>query len=198
MHAFESKTVLLRYGNTNTFLIRGEKGSLLIDTDYAGTLSAFYKAIGENHIRVSEITWILATHYHPDHIGLVGELMRQGVRLLLLDSQVGSVHYSDGIFREDPTLRYIPVDETKASVISSEESRTFLQSLGISGEIIKTPSHSPDSISVILDKGDCIVGDLEPFGYLEAYEKNPELEKDWENILDHKIQRIFYAHIPVR
>ena len=35
----------LRYGNTNTFLIRGKSGYLLIDTDYAGTIQAFYGAI---------------------------------------------------------------------------------------------------------------------------------------------------------
>lgn len=27
-------------------------------------------------IKVSDITYVLATHYHPDHIGLVSELMR--------------------------------------------------------------------------------------------------------------------------
>lgn len=28
----------LKYGNTNTFFVRGTDGNLLIDTDYAGTL----------------------------------------------------------------------------------------------------------------------------------------------------------------
>lgn len=35
----------LRYGNTNTFLVQGENGYLLVDTDYAGTMPAFYRAI---------------------------------------------------------------------------------------------------------------------------------------------------------
>ena len=33
----------IRYGNTNTVLLQGDKGSILIDTDYAGTMPAFYK-----------------------------------------------------------------------------------------------------------------------------------------------------------
>lgn len=53
-----------------------DKGSILIDTDYAGTMPAFYKTIKGLGIRVSDITYVLATHYHPDHIGLVSELMR--------------------------------------------------------------------------------------------------------------------------
>ena len=37
--------IKLKYGNTNTFFIRGMSGNLLVDTDYAGTLPAFYRAI---------------------------------------------------------------------------------------------------------------------------------------------------------
>lgn len=40
----------LKYGNTNTFFIRGTNGSVLIDTDYAGTLSTFYREIKKHDI----------------------------------------------------------------------------------------------------------------------------------------------------
>ena len=66
----------LKYGNTNTFLVRGDSGYLLVDTDYAGTLPAFYGAIKKYNIKVSDISHILATHYHPDHIGLISVLMK--------------------------------------------------------------------------------------------------------------------------
>ena len=67
----------LKYGNTNTFLIPCSGGYLLLDTDYAGTLSAFYRAIKQAGIRVSDIRFVLATHYHPDHMGLIPELMKR-------------------------------------------------------------------------------------------------------------------------
>ena len=85
----------LKYGNTNTFLIGGSRSSLLVDTDYAGTLSAFYKSLKQSGIRVRDIGYVMATHYHPDHMGLVSELMKQGVKLLLLDVQ-RSYTLSDG------------------------------------------------------------------------------------------------------
>ena len=66
----------LKYGNTNTFFIRGIEGNLLIDTDYAGTLPAFYRTLKENNIKISDITYVLATHYHPDHMGIVSEIMK--------------------------------------------------------------------------------------------------------------------------
>jgi len=184
----------IRYGNTNTILLRGDRGSILIDTDYAGTMPAFYKAIKGLGIKVSDITYVLATHYHPDHIGLVSELMSQGVRLIIMESQTDLVHYSDGIFEKEPYLGYKTIDESRAQVLLFEDSRKFLKELGIEGKIISTPSHSEDSISVLLDDGTFIVGDLEPLEYLEAYEDNNKLKTDWDTLLRESPKRIIYAH----
>ena len=184
----------IRYGNTNTFLIRGDKGSILVDTDYAGTLQGFYRTIKSLDIKVKDITYVLATHYHPDHMGIVSELMEQGIKLIIMESQTGSVHYSDEIFARDPRLGYKPIDETQALVLAIDESREFLDKIGIQGEIISTPSHSEDSISVMLDDGTCLVGDLEPLEYLAAYEDNKELKSDWDTVLGFSPKRICYAH----
>ncbi|MCR4673091.1 MAG: MBL fold metallo-hydrolase, partial [Lachnospiraceae bacterium] len=66
--------IRLKYGNTNTFLIQGSIGSLLVDTDYAGTFRMFCMVLKENGLQIKDISYVLATHYHPDHIGLVSEL----------------------------------------------------------------------------------------------------------------------------
>ena len=65
--------IKLKYGNTNTFFIHGMNGNLLVDTDYAGTLPAFYRALKADNIKISDISYVVATHYHPDHIGLIRE-----------------------------------------------------------------------------------------------------------------------------
>ena len=184
----------LKYGNTNTFFIRGTAGNLLVDTDYAGTLPLFYKEIKRQDISMKDITYVLATHYHPDHIGLVSELMKQGVKLLLVDVQREYVGFSDEIFAREPRLGYEPINKEEATVITCEESRVFLRTLGIDGEIISTTSHSEDSVTLILDDGTCFVGDLEPMEYLGAYEENEKLAKDWERILSFQPKRICYAH----
>ena len=184
----------LKYGNTNTFLLQGEKGNILVDTDFAGTLPLFYKAIKENGILLKDITYLLATHYHPDHIGLASELMNHGIQLLIMESQKNLVHFSDEIFSRQPSLHYVPIDENKAKLLHFDESREFLKKLGLNGEIIPTPSHSEDSISIILDEGAAIVGDLEPIDYLEGYEDNSKLKKDWETILSFQPKIVYYAH----
>ena len=185
----------LNYGNTKTFLVKGSNSNLLIDTDYAGTLSSFYKALKQNDIKIRDIEYVMATHYHPDHMGLISELMNQGVKLLLIDVQKNYVHFSEPIFDREK-IKVTPIDEAKAIIISCEESRDFLKGIGISGQIVHTPSHSADSISLVLDDGDCFVGDLEPFEYIEAYKENTGLRKDWEKLLSFKPKRIYYSHRP--
>lgn len=61
--------IKLKYVNTNTYFVNG----LLIDTDYAGTLSAFYKEVKKNKISVTDIKYVVAAHYHPDHMGWVSD-----------------------------------------------------------------------------------------------------------------------------
>ncbi len=177
------------------FFVRSDNGGLLFDTDYAGTLPAFCKAVKQNGIAVKDIRYVLASHYHPDHMGLISELMKQGVKLLLADVQKDFIHYSDKIFERDK-IPYSPIDESSATVISCDESRCFLSCIGIHGEIVHTPSHSEDSISLVLDDGDCFVGDLEPFEYIEAYNENTSLKSDWKHILSLEPKRVFFSHIP--
>ncbi len=184
----------LCYGNTNSFFVKGARGGLLIDTDYAGTLRSFFKAIKAAGIDTKDISYVMATHYHPDHCGLIGELQELGVKLLLADVQKASVHFSDEIFSRDQKLAYKTVRDIDAEVIRCEDGRTFLDKLGIGGEIIPTPSHSIDSISVILDSGECIVGDLEPFEFAAGYENNTSLIADWERITAYRPNSILFAH----
>lgn len=182
--------IKLKYGKTNTYFING----LLIDTDYAGTLPAFYKEIKRNDISITDIKYVLATHYHPDHIGIIGELTALGVQLLLIEPQIKYVHFSDKILGRELRLDYKPIDESKAVVISCEESRSFLLGMGIQGEIIPTKSHSEDGVAVVLDDGNCFVGDHEPPEFIGAYENNAALKADWERILSHAPNTIFFGH----
>ena len=137
----------------------------------------------------------MATHYHPDHMGLIGELMKQGAKLLLPDVQRDFVRFSDDIFARDG-LSVTPVDETEAAVISCGDSRGFLRAMGISGEIIHTPSHSEDSVCLVLDSGDCFAGDLEPQEHIGLYDGNDGLRRDWDRLLSLRPRRIWYAHRP--
>ena len=181
----------LKYGNTNTYLIN----SLLFDTDMFGTIAAFYKCLKHNNIQLHDIKYVLCSHYHPDHMGLVSELMKEGIKLLLLDNQKAYIHFSDKIFGKQFGQKYNPIDEKNAVIISAQDSRSFLKKLGINGQIITTSSHSKDGIALILDDGQCFVGDLEPVEFIDGYENNDALKTDWENIRKLEPEIIYYGHV---
>ena len=184
----------IKYGNTNTYLIKGDSGHLLIDTDYAGTILDFYKAIKEVDVKICDITYVLATHYLPDHMGIISELMQQGVKLLIIDKQLNYVHFSDTIFSRDKRLNYKPIDDGDALIVTCHEAEKILYSIGVSANIVSTCSHSEDGIAIILNSGECFVGDLEPKEYLEAY-NNEQLKDDWENIAQYNPKIIYFGHM---
>ena len=182
----------IRYGNTNTFYVSGEKGDILVDTDWAGTLPAFYRAI-KDKVKVEQIKYLLITHYHPDHMGIAGELMELGIQLLLLDVQKEYVRYADPVFAKEKKRSYIPIHVDQATVITCRESRAFLKGLGINGEIIHTPGHSDDSISLVLDDGSAIVGDLYTWEAAMKYD-NPQVMDSWKLLISKGVNRAFYGH----
>ena len=188
------RTTLLKYGNTNTYLV----GPLLIDTDMAGTLPLFWRELKRQGAKPEQIAYVLATHYHPDHMGLIGELTQGGAKLLLMEHQLPFVHASDAIFTRMKSASFVPVDERRAAVLSCGDSRAFLAGIGIAGEIVPTASHSPDGAALVLDDGRAFVGDLEPREYLGGYDENEALRADWDRLLRLGAGIIHYGHSNVQ
>ena len=182
---------LLKYGNTNCYYIKGKKGSILVDTDWAGTLQAFYKKVKE--LNITNIDYLLITHYHPDHMGITQDIIDNvNVKLLVIDVQKDYIHCSDKIFEKNKNINFNPIC-TNALIISCKDSRRFLNDLGINGEIIYTPGHSDDSISLILDEGIALVGDLYDLNSAITF-NDEKINNSWNKILSHNISKIYYGH----
>lgn len=184
---------LLKYSTTNTYLIRGRGGYLLLDTGWAGTLPAFYRALGDLKVAAQEIWYVLITHYHPDHMGIAQDITETGAQLVIVDVQKNFVHGSDAIFAKEAKTPFTPVDESRAQVISCAESRAFLREFGIEGEILHSPGHSDDSISLWLDQGDLFVGDLNPL-YEREMHLGTQIDATWEMLLAKKPKTVYYGH----
>lgn len=183
----------LKYANTNTYLIKGKNGYILFDTDWAGTFLSFCKAIKKAGVEAREIQYLFLSHFHPDHMGIAQEIADLGITIVVLDVQREFIHSSDAIFEKDKKKRFRPIDDEKIQMLSLEDSRAFLEKVGIAGEIIYTPGHSDDSISLWLDEGILFVGDLNPLYELELH-KGTRIGESWETLLSRKPTRIYYGH----
>ena len=183
----------LKYSNTNTYLIKGNDGYILFDTDWAGTFSLFCKELGEKEIRAQDIKYLFISHFHPDHMGIAQEIADLGITIVVADVQESFIHSSDSVFAKDKRKNFKPIDDSKVQLITIAESRDFLRKIGIDGEILYTPGHSDDSISLWLDEGVLLVGDLNPLYELEMH-KGTQIAKSWELLLERNPKKIYYGH----
>ena len=183
----------LKYSATNTYLIEGGKGRILFDTGWAGTLPAFLQTLGELHIPVQDIDYILISHFHPDHMGIAQEIASYGPVIAAADVQKDFIHISDPVFAKEKNRYFRPVIEEKVRIVPIAESRSFLEETGISGELLYTPGHSDDSISLWLDEKILFVGDLNPLYELEMH-KGTSIEESWNKLLKLNPEMIFYGH----
>ncbi len=179
------------YDSTNYYLLDAKSGKLLIDCGWPGTLPKFMAELKRKGVSVSEIKHLLVTHFHPDHAGIAQDLKKLGLKLVLVESQVDFIaKFAD--FFKGKNLPYVEITQSDNLVLKFEDSRKFLASLGIDGEIIPTPGHSDDSVTLILDEGLAFTGDLPPLFMIP--EEDQVTRSSWDKIYQHKITRIFPAH----
>lgn len=184
----------LKYSNTNTYLIQGKKGSLLFDTGWAGTFPQLCRVLGENKLKLQDIAYLLISHFHPDHTGIAQDIANTGVTIAAADIQAEYLHACDHIFAREKNSPFIPIDDSAVRVVPISGSRSFLEELGISGEIIHTPGHSDDSISLWLDSERALfVGDLNPLYELDMH-KGTQIEESWSRLLKLSPKTVYYGH----
>ena len=150
------------YRSTNYYILADTKGGprLLIDVGWPGTLRTFQHACNLMDINLSAIPYQLITHYHPDHAGIVQELKHLGVHLIVIGTQLAAIPLLRTYVK--PEDKYVDIEIAGNTILTLEETRPFLARIGIEGEIISTPGHSDDSITLVLDNGAAFTGDLTP------------------------------------
>ncbi len=183
----------MKYTNTNTYLIDGDKWKLLFDTGWAGSFRAFCSAMGEIHIPVQDIKYIMISHFHPDHMGIAQEIADLGATIVVMDVQRNFVHSADVVFEKEHNTAFVPILDASVKIVRIEESRQFLQTIGIGGEVIHTPGHSDDSISLYLDTGELFVGDLNPLYELDLH-KGTQIEDSWKRLMKLNPKKVYYGH----
>ena len=219
------KIIKIKLSVTNCFLVQAGDKYILVDTGYDWEWEAFCFRLEEARVSFADISHIILTHHHDDHSGLLNNIVKEnpGIKMvmsrhakdLLLkgknDDTNGGSYLNKRIeilvnLKQKSDKRWtssFPVFIARKDDILLEK-EVSLRDLGIEldGKIIETPGHSIDSISVIFDDGDCIVGDaavnfLQFAGtkycaiYIESME---EYYRSWRKIMVAGAARIHPAH----
>jgi hydroxyacylglutathione hydrolase len=163
-----ARVIPIKAGIARVFIIRGSK-PVLVDNGQPGKEAGIIKAIIQKGIRPEEIPLIILTHGHDDHFGCA-EMLREVTKAKILMHEADANNLRKGengqlnptgwfgrivsfFIRSGPKVKGIEPD-----ILIQEE--FDLYEYGIQGKVIHTPGHTPGSLSVLLDSGEVIVGDL--------------------------------------
>jgi endoribonuclease LACTB2 len=182
------------YRSTNYYVLADSAPRLLVDAGWPGTLATLQHSCRRMDIDLAAIPCQLATHYHPDHAGLVQNLKSLGVRLIVLDTQLAGIPLLRTYVKPQDQYQDIALGDN--IVLTAAESPAFLARIGIQGQIISTPGHSDDSVTLILDDGSAFTGDLTvpEAGRPEAMDR---VRDSWERIRAAGGRTVYPGHGPV-
>jgi endoribonuclease LACTB2 len=163
---------------------------IMIDCGYANTMSKLEDKLKSLDIQLEEIKYLLITHYHPDHAGLVKELKSSGMKLVVYETQLPSVKELANPL--NLTEKYIEMQQKDCLLLKAGQSREFLKKQQIDGEIIQTTGHTHDSISLMLDEAIAFTGDL-PLEMMLSEDDN-ESRESWEKLRKMGVHSIYPGH----
>lgn len=194
MTAFPPLTIVnVGYRSTNYWVISAGTSRLLVDIGWPGMMGSMLANLKRKDVPIEEIHYALATHYHIDHAGLGQEFKDLGVPLLVMDVQVDALPLMKTWIK--PQDNYLEITSEGNIVIPCSESRSLLQQIGLPGEIVHTPGHSDDSVSLLLDDGSIFTGDLTR-PEMAGLEDASLVAASWKRLRKLGAKRVYPGHGP--
>lgn len=185
------------YRSTNFYVIGARHPRFLLDLGWMGMMGALLANLERKGIPVSEITHGVATHYHLDHAGLAQELKAHGMTLVVTPEQVPFVPRMKDHAKPQDHLTDVVLDDGKTRVVACAESRAFFKTIGLDGELVHTPGHSDDSVSLLLDDGSVFTGDLTHPNFVTEAEADVT-GRSWQTLRERGAKTVYPGHGPVR
>jgi hydroxyacylglutathione hydrolase len=196
----------------NAFIVRGQR-SIIVDTGIPGYEGKILKAMDEKGIKPADISLILITHGHHDHYGSAVALKKKTGAPVAIH-KADSEPLKTGV---NPAL--IPIGATGKIMVGLSkmikmnatngidadiliEGEMDLTPYGIAGRVVPTPGHTRGSVSIFLDGGCALIGDLIFGGFVRkrapgfpyfGYD-NQEIYRSIQKVLDFDPKIIYAGH----
>ena len=204
----------LPLGSCNCYLIRQE-GLVLVDTGSPNQRDNFRRLLKGLSISPRDISLILLTHGHWDHIGSAADLKElTGAGIAInhrerewVEKALKELPPSIGLWGKVLALLMrpmVPMVKFPACAVdlALEDEEFPLHPFGIAGRALHTPGHTRGSMSLLLDTGDAFVGDLAmngvPMrigpGMPSVGDDRNVIRESWRLLLDRGATRVYPAH----
>ena len=157
----------LRLRYSNAYLVVGTR-PILVDTGSRGDAPKIVAGCAAAGVKIRDLALILHTHVHSDHFGNTVDLAAEAGCPVAYHpgDQPIAIRGDNGPLRGvglrgrilARLLAHLPFRTCAADIDAEDGVR--LDEFGIAGSVLHTPGHTPGSISVVLDSGEAIIGDV--------------------------------------
>jgi hydroxyacylglutathione hydrolase len=197
---------------SNSYLIKGPVNTL-VDTGSPGEGKKIIQALNKLGLQLSDLSLILHTHGHSDHYGSTHELVKlhpiptmlhSGDLHMALSGSNGPIATTTLFSRLLRPLVDKPFQPHKPHHLA--DNLSDLSQFGLNATLHHTPGHSEGSISIALDSGDIIIGDIlmggmmggaffpaQP-GYHYFIEDREKIHRSIEAVLQLRGERYWVGH----
>ncbi len=176
----EMQVIPLDLGMVKAFAVTAPGTVVLVDAGLPGQEELIGERLRQAGIRPADLRLVVITHAHFDHFGSARALReRTGAKILVHRLDAGALREGSQAFPASFNL----VGEVFGAVIRFGnrlgalgrrpaaasvgvepdivvEGEYDLRPFGLAGRLLPTPGHTPGGVSVLLDSGEAIVGDL--------------------------------------
>ena len=197
----------LSLGMVNAYLIQGD-GVVLVDTGMNSQYDKLIMKIEEYGVSVSDIKLVLVTHAHSDHFGSAHTLQsKYGIPVAVHES----VYVEGEQLKEQKAVPngFLPkllsklfgntkVESFIPDISLKDEDR--LEDYGVSAKVIHTPGHTKDSLCILTDDHEMIVGDMMNSSHKHGVREPMFLEdrdaflKSIKKIISYNPSKLFCSH----
>ncbi len=210
---------------TNCFVIPVDEKFMLVDTGYEWEFEKLKQELAENHLTLQSIKYLFITHHHDDHLGLVKRIIDENPKIKIVSSKIGKDFLASGKHNNFKGAGYInkrigfvlglkgqfdkkwthsfpPVILRDSDILIDKDISFKDIAINIGGKIVNTPGHTKDSISIVLENGDCISGDATAnfLGFLGtescviSVNDLDEYYSSWDKLIAENVKTIYPSH----
>lgn len=162
----------LLLGFSVAFLLEGKDGLILVDAGLPGSEGLLWTQMRVHGFAPGDLRLVILTHAHLDHCGCLPAVLRESGALLAAHPQAasrlqgGPVLLPEGRRLWGKTMAasfrlfrpWLSTPRLEIGLVL--EDGAGLEDWGLPARILHTPGHTADSLSLLLEDGTALVGDL--------------------------------------